>query len=53
MPWWLWGIAAWVIVAIVVALWLGRAATIARERERAARMHRYRAAPDEEWHEAG
>ena len=34
MPWWVWLLAAWAVIAAVVALWLGGAARLIKREER-------------------
>ena len=34
MPWWAWLLATWVLVAAVVAVWLGGAAGLIKREER-------------------
>ena len=53
MPWWAWLLAIWGVVALAAAFWLGAAAAIARQRERAVRDHQHGEALDHDWREAG
>jgi hypothetical protein len=41
MPWWVWLLVIWGVVALVAAFWLGAAAAIARRREHALRAHQH------------
>ena len=45
MPWWVWLLVLWCVLALVGGLWLGAAAKVVRRRERA----RLDASIDQEW----
>ncbi len=53
MPWWVWLLSIWGVVAVAGAFWVGAAAAIARRRERAVRAHQRSEALQRDWPETG